>query len=227
MRLKALLVGDIRFQYQYGFYFIYLFFSIFYIGLVYAFPEAWRKPAAILMILSDPAAMGLFFMGAIVLFEKGERTLDSIAVSPVKPIEYVLSKLVSIGIISTAVSLAIGLPVGIVRNPAVFIAGVFLCSGLFSSVGLIIACRAKTLNQFFLITVPAEIVIAVPAVIRLFWYDESWLLIHPGAAMIAVCEGGSRALFGLLFLFLWAVLFTLLAGVVVEKTLKSVGGVKL
>lgn len=70
MRLKALLRGDIRFQYKYGFYFIYLLFSVLYIGLLYAFPEKWRGKAAILMIFSDPAAMGLFFMGAIVLFEK-------------------------------------------------------------------------------------------------------------------------------------------------------------
>lgn len=227
MRMKTLLTGDIRFQYKYGFYFVYLFFSIFYIALVYALPEAWRETAAILMILSDPAALGLLFMGAIVLFEKSERTLDSIAVSPVKPIEYVLSKLISIGIISTAVSLVIGLPAGIAINPVVFIAGVFLCSCLFSSVGLIIACKVTTLNQFILLTVPAETVIGVPAVVRMFWYDESWLLIHPGAGLIAVCEGGDNVYFALLFLLLWAALFALFASVVVGKTLKSVGGVQL
>ncbi|NCB51676.1 MAG: ABC transporter permease [Clostridia bacterium] len=227
MRIKTLLLGDIRFQYKYGFYFIYLFFSVFYIGLIYAFPEAWREKAAILMIFSDPAALGLFFMGAIVLFEKSERTLDSIAISPVKPIEYVISKLVSIGLISTVVSLAIGIPAGIVTRPIVFTAGVFLCSCLFSSVGLIIACRVKTLNQFVLATVPVEIAIGVPAVIWMFWYDESWLLVHPGVSMIAVCEGGSRALSALIFLLLWTALFALFAGAVVEKTLKSVGGVRL
>jgi fluoroquinolone transport system permease protein len=225
--MKTLVLGDIRFQYKYGFYYIYLFFSIFYIALIYAFPEAWREKAAILMIFSDPAALGLYFMGAIVLFEKSERTLDSIAVSPVKPMEYVLSKLVSIGLISTAVSLAIGLSAGIVTGPVVFISGVFPCSCLFSSVGLIFACKVKTLNQFILATVPAEIVIGVPAVLWMFRYDEGWLLIHPGAGMIAVCEGESRALFALLFLLLWAALFALIACVVAEKTLKSVGGVKL
>jgi fluoroquinolone transport system permease protein len=57
------------------------------------------------MIFSDPAAMGLYFMGAIVLFEKSERVLSAIAVSPVKPREYVLSKLCSIGIVSAAAGL--------------------------------------------------------------------------------------------------------------------------
>jgi hypothetical protein len=40
-----------------------------------------------------PAAMGLYFMGAIVLFEKGERVLDSLAVSPAGAGMYALSKL--------------------------------------------------------------------------------------------------------------------------------------
>lgn len=227
MRIRKLLLGDVRFQFKYGFYFIYLLFSVLYIGLLFAFPESWRGKAAILMIFSDPAAMGLYFMGAIVLFEKSERVLDSIAVSPVKPLEYVLSKLIAIGLISTAVGLAIGISAGIVTNPLFFIVGVFLCSCLFSSVGLIVACKIKTLNQFVLATIPAEILINVPAVIWLFWYKESWLLIHPGVGMIALCTGGGSPLPAMLFLLLWTALFVFIAVGAVEKMLKSVGGVKL
>ena len=68
MRIRSLIIGDVRFQFKYGFYLLYLFFSVLYISLVYIFPVSWRERAAILMIFSDPAAMGLYFMGAIVLF---------------------------------------------------------------------------------------------------------------------------------------------------------------
>ncbi len=227
MRIRKLLLGDIRFQFKYGFYFIYLLFSVLYIGLLFAFPESWRGKAAILMIFSDPAAMGLYFMGAIVLFEKSERVLDSVAVSPVKPSEYVLSKLCSIGFISTVVSLLIVIPASIVTNLLAFIAGVFLCSCLFSSVGLIIACKTTTLNQFVLATIPAEILINVPAVIWLFWYKESWLLIHPGVSMIVLCTGCGSTLPALLFLLLWTALFAFIACGAVDKMLKSAGGVRL
>ncbi|PKM73820.1 MAG: ABC transporter permease [Firmicutes bacterium HGW-Firmicutes-16] len=227
MRIGKLLMGDVHFQFKYGFYFIYFLFTILYIGLLFAFPESWRQKAAILMIFSDPAAMGLYFMGAIVLFEKSERVLDSIAVSPVKPLEYVLSKLCSIGIISTVVSLAIGIPAGIVTNPITFILGVFLCSCMFSAVGLIIACKTTTLNQFVLATIPAEILINIPAIIWLFWYKESWLLIHPGVSMIVLCAQSGGAFPALIFLFLWTALFVFIACGAVNKMLKSVGGVKL
>jgi hypothetical protein len=34
MRVRALLAGDVRTQYKYGFYLLYLFLSMFYIGLL-------------------------------------------------------------------------------------------------------------------------------------------------------------------------------------------------
>ncbi len=225
MRLRSLFISDIRIQYKYGFYLLYLFFSIFYIAVLSAFPEGWREKAAILMIFTDPAAMGLFFMGAIVLFEKSERVLNSIAVSPLKTFEYVLSKLLSLSVISTLVGLIIGLAAGIVSRPVLFIPSVFLCSCLFSSVGLIVACKISTLNQFVIATVPAELLICGPAILWLFGWDKSWLLIHPGAALMAILSG--NAVFPLLMLLLWTALFTVLACVLVERMLKSVGGIKL
>ncbi|MDW7658637.1 MAG: ABC transporter permease [Bacillota bacterium] len=227
MRMAQLLQGDIRFQYKYGFYFIYLIFSALYISLLFAFPEAWREKAAILMIFTDPSAMGLYFMGAIVLFEKSERVLDSIAVSPVKPAEYVLSKLVSIGLIATLVALAIGSAAGAINHPFYFVIGVFLCSCLFSAVGLIVACKTATLNQFVIATIPAEILINVPAVAWLFGYHKSWLIVHPGVCLMQLLSGDANLAIALLILLLWTALFYVLAGAAVTKMLKSVGGVKL
>ena len=227
MRLKALLLGDIRFQFKYGFYFLYIVFSLLYIGVLFAFPVAWREKAAIIMIFTDPAAMGLFFMGAIVLFEKSERVLNSIAISPVKAHEYVLSKLISIGIISTVVALAIALAAGIRFNLLAFTIGVFLCSCLFSAVGLIIACKISTLNQFAAATIPIELLINVPTIIYLFGYDKGWLLLHPGVSMIELSTSGSLSIPALISLLLWTILFTVISCKVVEKMLKAVGGVKL
>ena len=76
MRLKNLILGDIKFQFKYGFYFLYLFLSIIYICIINVFPTFMREKIAIIMIYSDPAAMGLFFMGAIVLLEKSQRVLN-------------------------------------------------------------------------------------------------------------------------------------------------------
>ena len=227
MRIKALLSGDIRFQFKYGFYFLYVIFTILYTSLLFALPAAWRERAAALMIFSDPAAMGLYFMGAIVLFEKGERVMDSIAISPVKPTEYVVSKLISIALISTAVGLFIGFGGGIVSNPLLFVLGVFLGSCLFSAAGLMIAANIATLNQFIVATIPAEIIINVPAIAWLFGWKPALMILHPGVCIIELCRNGTMALPAAFILVFWTMLAGLLACRVVAKSLRSLGGVKL
>ena len=227
MRTKSLILSDIRFQYRYGFYFIYFVFSVLYIGILFAVPENWRRDAALLMIFTDPAAMGLFFMGAIVLFEKSERVLDSIAVSPVKPLEYVLSKLVSIGIIATLVACAIGFSAGVVGRPVVSILAVFLCSCLFSAAGLIVASKISSLNQFIIAAVPAEIIIVIPAVLWMFWFKSNLFALHPGVGMLMLCSGEGSTGLALGSLLIWTILSFLWAVKTVSKMLKSVGGVKL
>jgi len=227
MRTAVLLIGDIRFQYKYGFYFLYLIFTVLYISLLFILPDVWREKAAILMIFSDPAAMGLYFMGSIVLFEKSERVLESIAISPVKPYEYVVSKLLSIAVVSTSVGILIGLSGEVVQNPFYFITGVFVGSCLFSAVGLMLAANIASLNQFIIATIPAELLINLPAIAYLFGWKPRWLLFHPGVSIIELCQNGPDALAAIFILSLWTVLFALFACRLVTKSFKLLGGVKL
>jgi len=227
VRTKTLILSDIRFQFRYGFYAIYGIFTLLYLGLLYALPLNIRTDAAVIMIFTDPAAIGLFFMGAIVLFEKNERVLDSVAVSPVSAWEYVLSKLVSIGLISTLVALIIGLGAGVIQAPLLFLVSVFLCSCLFSALGLIAACRIKTLNQFFLAAVPLEILTVVPAILWMFFVDADILLLHPGVSMLMLCTGRGIAPLALVSLLAWTAGLYFWAVRVVRHMLLSVGGIKL
>lgn len=227
MRIKSLLKGDVGFQFKYGFYFLYLIFTAFYIGVLFALPIEWREKAALLMIFTDPAALGLYFMGAIILLEKSERVLDSIAVSPVKPLEYVLSKLVSLSIISTAAGMTIGLAGGVLNNVFYFTAGVFLGSCLFSAVGLMIAARIATLNAFIIATIPASLILTIPSIAYLFGIKADWMILHPGVSVIELCANGQNAFPALLILSIWTLIFFGLSCRIVERMLQAVGGVKL
>lgn len=227
MKLWSLLHGDIRFQYKYGFYFLYIFFTIVYIGLLLAFPEGWREKAAILMIFSDPAAIGLYFMGAIVLFEKSERVLDSIAVSPTRTYEYMLSKLFSIGVISVIVGVTIGFFSNVVNITISFILGIFLCSCLFSALGLIIATKSISMNGFIIATLPAELIINIPAIVWMFGWRPFWLLLHPGVSMMVLCESKKHALLPFIILLFWTVLASVIANRAVKGMFKKIGGIKL
>jgi len=227
MRTMRLLLGDIRFQYKYGFYFLYAFFSVFYMAVLYALPEAWREVTAVVMIFSDPAALGLFFMGAIVLFEKSERVLDSLAVSPVRAWEYTLSKLASLGLISVCVALAIGIPAGIVTRPILFTVGVFSSSCLFSALGLIAASRSSTLNQFMLVSIPFEIVVNIPPYLWLIGTPGNWLLAHPGVCMMEILLGRGNLCLTLATLLLWTALISRFACHTAGRMIRESGGARL
>ena len=140
MRLGRLICGDIHFQWKYGFYFIYFILTVLYVCGIAALPEHWKTDIASIMIYSDPAAMGLFFMGAIVLLEKSQKVLNAMVVSPVKISEYILSKTVALIAISTVIALILGLVSG--SNHLLGIAvGTALTSAIFTMLGIIAATK--------------------------------------------------------------------------------------
>lgn len=227
MRIRNLIFGDIRFQIKYGFYFVYAVFTLFYILLLSIFPASIRANVAAILIYSDPAAMGLFFMGAIVLLEKSQRVLNSIAVSPVKVSEYILSKVISLGIISTIVGVTISLSTNLTNVVEIAVA-TFLGSVLFSLMGLTIAARISSLNQFMVATIPFELICFVPPIAFLFGYEKSYLMFHPGTIIVSTILGERHFdALTLLILLGWIILLYLITHNIVRKMFLSVGGVKL
>ncbi len=190
MRLRSLVLWDIRFQARYGFYFLYAVLTAIYVAVLSAVPEGWREKAAAILIFSDPASMGLFFMGAIVLLEKSQRTPWALAVSPVRAAEYIAAKVMSLSAISlvaaavltAAAGVGAGVGAGVnagdyggvgavaygIADSCMVLLGTVLSSAVFTLLGIIIATRISSLNQFILWTVPVELVCFVPAILHLF-----------------------------------------------------------
>ncbi|SEW28439.1 hypothetical protein [[Clostridium] fimetarium] len=226
MRLKNMTLGDINFQRKYGFYYIYFILIVFYGFIIYILPSDWRKPATAIMIYSDPAAMGMFFMGAIVLLEKSENVLNSIAISPVKTEEYILSKIISLGIISVITALILGAIAGLTNYFEIAIS-VFLCSSFFTLLGLLVASKVSSLNQFTIATVPFEIICFLPPIIAMFWFDSCLFTIHPGTACINLIIQTGNIYLNIGVILIWFLLLWKIVVKSVKKMINSVGGIKL
>ena len=224
MRLWKLTVGDVRLQWKSGFYGVYAIFTAVYVLALLAVPESARQTVATVMIFTDPAAMGLFFMGALVLREKGQGVNLALAVSPVRIGEYCAAKLLSLTLIGLAVALILAL-VGGITNVAACLAGVLLSSILFSACGLIAAEKAKTLNQFVLLAVPFELLICLPPALLLFRIDCPALTLHPGVAAVRLIYGDAQNPFlCLLILAAWCVPALFLCVRSVKKHFLEIGG---
>ena len=226
MRFGNLILWDMRFQAKYGFYFLYAVLTILYVILLFAFPEAWSEKAAALLIFSDPAAMGLFFMGAIVLLEKSQHMPCAFAVSPVCATEYVLAKVVSLSIISLVVAAVLALSARMDNLPFVFL-GTVLSSIIFTLLGIMVATRITSLNQFILWTVPIEIIGFVPAILHLFGVTPSWLVYYPVNICMDMVAGHAPTITGIVMIVALIAILFLASKRLVLKMWRSAGGVKL
>jgi len=227
VRFRNLLIGDIRFQIKYGFYFLYTLITIIYIIILSFCPKSYKTVATSVIIFTDPATLGTFFMGAIILLEKSERVLSSIAVSPVKIWEYIFSKVVSLSLISTLAGVVIALFSG-THSFFLTLIATFLGSVLFSLIGIIIASKTNSLNSFILTTVLVMTLLMLPALAELFGYTSHLYFLHPGNIILRLINGNTEnILLRLIILLIWIMLFYNVAKKTVEKMMTSLSGGKL
>ena len=227
MRLGRLVCGDIHFQWKYGFYFIYFILTVLYVCGIAALPEHWKTDIASIMIYSDPAAMGLFFMGAIVLLEKSQKVLNAMVISPVKISEYILSKTVALIAISTVIALILGVVSG--SNHLLGIAvGTALTSAIFTMLGIIAATKISNLNQFLIVIMPIEIICFVPPIVGLFVKLPDIFSFFPFIACMKLITGKSSLLsFDMILVFVTLIILYMVARHTVQHMWRTLGGVKL
>lgn len=225
MRLKKLFLLDMRFQAKYGFYFLYAVLTVIYIAVLFALPENWKEKAAAILIFSDPASMGLFFM-AIVLLEKSQHTTCALAVSPVHATEYVIAKVSSLSAISLVVAAILALAAD-ADNLHIVLFGTFISSVIFTLLGIIAATKIASLNQFILWTVPIETVCFVPAILHLFKITPAWCGYYPVNVCMDMVSGHSSSAIGFLGVVATTVILFGLSRFCVLKMWDSMGGVKL
>lgn len=229
LRCTTLTKGDIRFQWKYGFYYIYIVLVLLYSGVLSLLPGSVRQIVCDIMVYSDPAAMGMFFMGAIVLLEKSQRVLNSIAVSPVTATEYILGKMCSIGIISLFVGIILLLQV---RSTQMLLScfGILASSFCFTLCGIIVGTKIDSLTGYIVGTIPFELLGFVPPIAyRLgFGQNNLWMLLHPGCAQMQLIAGNTtHFMFAMVSCITWILILFVIARRCVSRMLQSVGGVKL
>lgn len=226
MRLKSLFLLDMRFQAKHGFYFLYVVLTVIYAAVLLAVPESWKEKTAVILIFSDPASMGLFFMGAIVLLEKSQHTPCAFAVSPVRPMEYIIAKVSSLSAVSLVVAAILAL-IARVDNLHIVLLGTVISNVIFTLLGIIIATKIISLNQFILWTVPIEIVCFVPAILHLFKLTPVWLWYYPINVCMEMVSGYAPSAIEIFIVTAWMVILFVFSKYCVLKMWSNMGGVKL
>tara|TARA_A100001391_G_scaffold64005_1_gene40011 strand:- start:11838 stop:12533 length:696 start_codon:yes stop_codon:yes gene_type:complete len=148
--IPTLVAHDLRLQYRYGIHAAYgTVIALYGAFLVFAGPHLpdW---AVALVIFSDPSALGFFFLGGLMLLEKGEGVRAALSISPVSAHTYLLAKTITL----TALALAAVIVLGVAKSGAVnwpqLLVAVVLTSLFYIGIGVPIALRFKTVNAYLL-----------------------------------------------------------------------------
>ncbi len=150
-RLAAALRQDVRLQWRYGFWLAYALVSAGYVVGLGLLPSAWIERATVLVVFSDPAVLGFFFVGGLMLLERGEHTLRGCFASPLRIEEWLLSKALSLTLLASVASLAVALPLsGSVVRPGLLLAAVVPTSLCFVLLGIAVGTRSSTVNRYLL-----------------------------------------------------------------------------
>lgn len=117
----------------------------------------------VLVILNDPALLGFLFVGVMVLFEKDERTLEALAVTPVRWSHYIWSK--TLVLTTIAVFCCCGMVIG--GYDCAIHWGHFLLASIFSTVifsflGFIVVASHRTFNTYMLWAVLVILLMTLP-----------------------------------------------------------------
>jgi fluoroquinolone transport system permease protein len=190
MRWMHAILADARFQLKQGFYLVYVIITLMYLVILSFLPDDALSVVLPLLVYSDPSVLGLFFIGGIILLEKTQGVLSVLVVSPLRTMEYILSKVVTLAFIS--VLAAVVITVFSYREPVQwlwFILSTVLTSSLFTLCGIMINAGCQTVNQYMLKTIPYMLLLVLPC-FSLLGFPYSFLFVAvPSVAALKLMLG--------------------------------------
>lgn len=204
-RFGASLWTQIVYQHRNGFYVASLVTIALFVALLAGLPEtfdqATRRVVFGVFTVFAVQITTFFFVGGILLLERGEGVLSALAVSPLEASEFVMARTVTLAALATAEASIVVLALARVEvSVALFVAGTGALSLLLTFAGVVFFSRYGTLNEALAPSVLATIVLSAPA-LGFAWASPVWNLHPTYAAMQLVGAAFGMAQFGVLEIF--------------------------
>jgi fluoroquinolone transport system permease protein len=183
-RLVALVRHDMRLQARYGIYLAYGFVVAFYVVVLIGLGQLLPSWAVGVLLYSDPAAVGFFFLGALMMLEKGEGVRVALAAAPAGAADYLAGKVISLTGLSLLASLIIIAAVHPDADLALLVSGQLLTSVSLLGLGVPLALRFRTVNGYLVGAGAALTPFLLPAALALLEPMPVWALLWPPAAQL-------------------------------------------
>jgi fluoroquinolone transport system permease protein len=179
--LAILARHDIRLQYRYGIYAAYAVVVATYVGILLAARAYLPDAAVAFIIFSDPAALGFFFLGALMMLERSEGVRPALATAPISPMAYLWAKMLTLTGVALVASVVLFAAHGS-GNIALLLLAVALTSVQFVGWGVPIALRFKTVSGYLIGSAGFLTPVIAPSWLALFDPFPLWLAVVPSVS---------------------------------------------
>ncbi len=189
--LPSLILHDIKFQFRHGFYMVYGIISVIYIVILKLLGEGVSNILSPIIIFSDPTFIGFLFVGAIIFFEREQRVVEALFVTPINKGAYILSKCISLTILSLFVITLITIFIhGFRVNWFYLYLGVILSSSFFIILGMILSYYLRKITIYIIFGGLLMGPFSMPIIYYLGFWNSPLFYIIPTTASIKLIAGG-------------------------------------
>jgi len=212
-QLKTMLKWDVILQSRYKIIHLSILSVIIYYMSLVAVPSMNTMEFKTLYLFMDPTLIGIMFVGALVLFEKTENTLQALTVTPMVTRTYFFSKIISLTSLSIVSGfLFIFLAHGFDFQYFYMIVGLVLTSIFLILVGFLLVARCASINEFLGMMMIAFLLLFVPPLLDISGiYENIVFYLWPTQASFLLFNGvfGTVSLndtiYALIYLSVWIV----------------------
>ena len=194
-RLASALKLDFQLQLRYGFYYAAIFITLVWAVIIRLLP-AWSMSAALPVVMfTDLATVGFFFIAGMILFEKGEQTLFAVVVTPLRFWEYLTSKLVTMTVLAIIISMVVVVvAVGLNFNPFLLVLGVSLLSLIALLIGFIAVSPFNSISSFIIPSQIFLIPLGLPLIYYLGWWPHPVFYLIPTQASLLLLKSAFESI---------------------------------
>ncbi|MHC4992124.1 MAG: fluoroquinolone export ABC transporter permease subunit [Planctomycetota bacterium] len=164
-RLAATALCDVRLQLRNGFYYAAAVVAACMIILLLWLPDETALLLLPVFILQNVLVNTYYFVGGLVLLERGERTFEAQTVTPLRYGEYLSAKLITLGALSLVENLLIAAAaLGLDPGLAPIAVGIAISSVLLCLFGVVLVVRYDSINEYLMPSVLYCTLLVLPVV---------------------------------------------------------------
>jgi fluoroquinolone transport system permease protein len=210
-QLKNMLKWDVILQSRYKIIHLSILSVIIYYFSLVAVPSLNTIEFKTLYLVMDPTLIGIMFVGALVLFEKTENTLQALTVTPIKTQTYFLSKIISL----TTLAIITGFIFDFLSHGFTFqyfymIAGILLTSIFLILLGFLLVARCNSINEYLGLMILVFLPLFVPPLLDISGiYENIIFYLWPTQASFILFDGVfgtvsvNDTLYAIAYLIIW------------------------